>query len=264
VTQFPVALKYEAGTLVASASRDPPCCRVHPGLVYVFEQDAAGRFFRRATLRARDARPGDGFGGSLSMTKTALLMGSSGAAYLFRRNSLGNWAQTQKLVPAVTTETFGASVAIDQDMIIVGAPREDLETEFDTPDGHWAGGAAYVFLPVAGRYLESLRLRPRVDERFEYVNFGSQVAMMGRYIAITAIGNPTNDSVLAEGIVFTYTREGSTVLARGIASDHFESLSNTAMALANNWLLVGHPGSNRCFLGCPGAATLYDVNRFRQ
>jgi hypothetical protein len=259
VTRFPVALKYEGGTLLASASR-----QTLPGLVYVFERAADGRFFRRAALRALDARPDDGFGDSLSMTKTTLLMGSSGAAYIFKRNSLGNWVQTQKLVPAVTADGFGAAVAIDQEMIIVGAPGEDLETEFDTPDGHWAGGAAYVFLPAAGRYTESLRLRPRVDEKSAYVNFGSQVAMFGRYIAITAVGKPNFGGTLSEGIVFTYTREGSTVLARGIASAHFESSSNTAMALANNWLLVGHFGANRCFLGCPGAATLYDVNRFRQ
>ena len=257
VALFPVALKYEAGTLLASASSDT-------GLVYVFER-ADGRFFRRATLRARDARPGDGFGSSLSMTKTTLVMGSSGAAYVFIRNGLGNWVQTQKLVPAGTADGFGSSVAIDQGMIIVGASSEDLETEFDTPDGHWAGGAAYVFLPTAGRYLESLRLRPRVDEKFEYVDFGRQVAMFGRYIAIQAEGRPTFQSVATEGIAFTYTRDGSSVLARGIASTHFQSNSgNISMALANNWLLVGHLGSNRCFNGCPGDATLYDVNRFRQ
>jgi hypothetical protein len=195
------------------------------------------------------------------MTKTTLVMGSSGAAYIFKRNSLGNWVQTQKLVPAGTAEGFGASVAIDQEMIIVGAPAEDIESEFDTPDNHWAGGAAYVFLPVAGRYVESLRLRPRVDEKFAYLDFGSRVAMFGQYIAIAAEGQPTFASISPEGIVFTYTREGSTVVAKGIASAHWLSSS---MALANNWLLVGHLGDSRCFLGCPGAATLYDVNRFQQ
>jgi hypothetical protein len=256
VTLFPVALKYEAGTLLASASRD-----ARPSLVYVFELATDGRFFRRASLRALDARPDDGFGGSHSITKTTLVMGSSGAAYIFKRNSLGNGVQTQKLVPAGTAEGFGASVAIDQEMIIVGAPAEDIESEFDTPDNHWAGGAAYVFLPVAGRYVESLRLRPRVDEKFAYLDFGSRVAMFGQYIAIAAEGQPTFASISPEGIVFTYTREGSTVVAKGIASAHWLSSS---MALANNWLLVGHLGDSRCFLGCPGAATLYDVNRFQQ
>jgi hypothetical protein len=188
-------------------------------------------------------------------------MGSSGAAYIFRRNSLGNWVQGQKLVPAGTAEGFGASVAIDQGMIIVGAPAEDIETEFDTPDDHWAGGAAYVFLPGVGRYVESLRLRPRVDEKDAYLDFGMQVAMFGRYITISAVGRPTFQRLATEGIVFTYTRDGSTVLARGIASAHLQS---TSMALANNWLLVGDLGDQRCFFGCPGSATLYDVNRFRQ
>ncbi|HET9445667.1 MAG TPA: FG-GAP repeat protein [Steroidobacteraceae bacterium] len=260
VALFPVALKYEGGTLLASAFHD-----TLPNLVYVFELGADGRFVRRARLRALDARPFDDFGRSLSMTKTALVVGARGAAYIFRRNSLGDWVQTQKLTPVATATGFGASVAIDQDMIIVGAPQEDIETEFDTPDAHWAGGAAYVFLPVAGRYLESLRLRPRVDERFDYRNFGTHVAMFDRYIAISAVGRPTFISSAAEGIVFTYTRDGSTVLARGIASSHFQSASgNISLALANNWLMVGHLGDERCPFGCPGAATVYDVNRFQQ
>jgi hypothetical protein len=60
---FPLALRYEAGTLLACAAREGL-----PGLVYVFELASDGRFFLRASLRARDARPDDGFGRSLSMT----------------------------------------------------------------------------------------------------------------------------------------------------------------------------------------------------
>lgn len=89
--------------------------------------------------------------------------------------------------------------------------------------------------------------------------------MFGRYIAISAVGRPTFASIASEGIVFTYTRDGSTVLARGIASSHFQSATdNISMALANNWLMVGHLGDQRCPFGCPGAAAVYDVNRFRQ
>ena len=256
VTLFPVALKYEAGTLLATGER----VEAH-NLVYVFELDTNGRFSRRTKLRALDARPFDGFGISLSMTNTTLVMGSFGAAYVFKRNSLGNWTQTQKLVPVGTAKGFGSSVAIDQGMIIVGAPNEDVETEFDTPDGHWAGGAAYVFLPVAGRYLESLRLRPRIDEKFRYVGFGSRISVFGRHIAIDAVGPPTFVSIMSHGIVFTYTRDGSSVLARGTAQGH---LAGTSMALANNWLLVGDLGDERCPFGCPGSATLYDINRLSQ
>jgi len=49
---FPIALRYEAGTLLASAYRN-----VAPSVVYVYGLDATGRFVRRATVKASDARP---------------------------------------------------------------------------------------------------------------------------------------------------------------------------------------------------------------
>ena len=154
------------------------------------------------------------------------MAGSSGAAYIFIRNSLGNWVQTQKLVPAGTAEGFGSSVAIDEGMIIVGASqgtsnRSSIRRTITGP---------------AARRMYSCPWRDAISSCYA-----------------------------TEGLVFTYTREGSTVLARGIASNHFESNSNNiSMALANNWLLVGHLGGQRCFNGCPGDAKIYDVNRFRQ
>jgi hypothetical protein len=273
VTLFPVALRYEAGTLLASANRGDTLNSV----VYVFELDTNGRFLQRTRLRALDAQPGDDFGRSLSMTKTVLLIGSprggrnrsfnvpsygvNGSAYVFRRNSGGNWVQTQKLVPVQPTAGFGLSVAIDQAMIIVGAPGDDFESELSTPDGHSAGGAAYVFLPVAGRYLESFRLRPRPDEKFAYWEFGLQVAMFGRHIAVTAVEPYGFISEFPRGFVFTYARDGSSVLPTGIGERH---LVSSSMALANNLLLIGDPGDRRCIFGCPGAVRTYDMNRMSQ
>jgi hypothetical protein len=272
VTLFPVALRYEAGTLLASAYRGDTLNSV----VYVFELDTNGRFFQRTKLRALDAQPGDNFGRSLSMTKTALLIGSprggrsrsfnvpnyggTGAAYVFRRNTGGNWVQTQKLVPVEPAAGFGLSVAIDQAMIIVGAPGADFESD-SPPDGHSAGGAAYVFLPLAGRYLESFRLRPRPDEKFAYWEFGLQVAMFGRHIAVTAVEPYGFISEFPRGFVFTYARDGSSILPTGIGESH---LVSSSMALANNLLLIGDPGDRRCIFGCPGAVSTYDMNRMSQ
>ena len=45
---------------------------------------------------------------------------------------------------------------------------------------------------------------------------------------------------------------------------HFQGANeHNSIALANNWLMVGHLGDERCPFGCPGEATVYDVNRFR-
>ena len=217
VDSFPVALRYEGGTLLASGSRSTA-----PSVVYVFERDSTGVFVRRAKVKASDGTAGDSFGASISMTSRLFVVGSPGnAAYTFRRNSSGNWVQAQKLVPAVPADGFGTAVAIDRDMILVGAPFVDLEggdRGSPTPDGHIAGGAVFGFLPGVSGYIESFKLRPRPDERFEYEQFGSAIAMSGARIAVTATGFRPPVRIQPEGLVFTYTRNGSSVLARGITS----------------------------------------------
>ncbi|HKU14030.1 MAG TPA: FG-GAP repeat protein, partial [Steroidobacteraceae bacterium] len=247
-------------------------------LVYVFELDANGKFFRRAKLQPLDPKPFDNFGRSLSMTDTTLVIGSpvdhqrashfniptydgTGAAYVFKRNSRGNWAQTQKLVPVEPAAGFGLSVAIDQGMIVVGAPGDDLETEFDTSDGHWAGGGAYVYLPTAGRYLQTYRLRPTIDQKFAFVEFGFQVAMSGPNIAVTAVEPYGFIDEFPRGFLFVYERDGSNLpLLRGIG----DSLSSSSLALFNNLAMIGDPGDNRCIFGCPGSVTLYNVTQLAQ
>jgi FG-GAP repeat len=263
---FPIALRYEAGTLLASAYRN-----VAPSVVHVYELDAIGRFVRRATVKASDGTPGDNFGADISMTATTFVVGAPrggrdriitlpqfggpGAAYVFRHNSSGNWVQTQKLQPAVPAQGFGTSVAIDRGMIIVGAPKVD-ELFYET------GGAAYVFLPSSGRYLETLKLQPRFDEHGAYADFGYRIAMFGERIAIAAVEPYGLESFYPFGFVYTYTRDGSSVVPRGVAAGN---AVGSSIALANKWLLFGttvEPSS--CTFGCIGSATLYDVNRFRQ
>ena len=259
VSNFPVALRYEAGVLLASAFR-----RSAPSVVYVFERDATGVFVRRTKVKASDGTAGDSFGVSISMTSRLFVVGSPGdAAYTFRRNSSGNWVQAQKLVPAVPAPGFGTAVAIDRDMILVGAPAADLEggdRGTPTADFHIAGGAVFGFLPGVSGYIESFKLRPRPDERFEYEQFGSAIAMSGARIAVTATGPLPQALLLPEGLVFTYTRNGSSVLARGIASDQGQV---TAMGLSNNALLIGaYSDTTTCRWLCERVVRIYDDNLF--
>ena len=76
----------------------------------------------------------------------------------------------------------------------------------------------FGFLPGVSGYIESFKLRPRPDERFEYEQFGSAIAMSGARIAVTATGFAAPVRIQPDGLVFTYTRNGSSVLARGITS----------------------------------------------
>jgi hypothetical protein len=272
----PAALRYEAGTLLASEFIGP-CC---PSAVHSYQLSENRRFFFHVqTMHASKPRAGDNFGADISMTDHSFVVGSpvgsrgrrsglptydqTGAAYMFWRGADGQWRLNQKLVPSEPAPGFGTSVAIDRDMIIVGAPKlgiEGLPAGPATPDGHNAGGAAYVFVPAGARYVQALKLRPRPDELFQYQDFGYRVAMMGSIVAIAAVRPYGSDpGLFPSGLVVTYTRDGTSLLPRGIAKGHVVAAS---MGLANNWLLLGVPYEVSCPFGCVGSAHIYDVNRF--
>lgn len=269
VSSFAEGLRYEAGTLAISGNANNPA----GDAVYVYERDASGKFVRRATLRASDGYRDDNFGADIAMTNAVILIGApgrdgldptTGAAYIFGRNSSGTWVQRQRLI-AVESEPgddFGAAVAIDKGMILVGAPHVDPEggpVGPFTPDGHVAEGAVYGFLPSVGRYVETFRLRPRIDEVFRFEGFGRDIAMFDTRVAVIAseVNNQTGDA--PEAIVFTYTRSGSAVTALGTARDVPFS---TSVSIANNLLLVGSPFENPCAPnGCAGEANIFNLSR---
>ena len=276
---FPRALRYEAGTLVTSLRSGVAPPRGSPSYVVIFELNSTGGFVPKLGIVGFPVGPSEDFGVDISMTDHSFVVGSpagtrgrvagvpaydqTGAVYRFGRDRTGHWSQFQRLVPSEAAPGFGTSVAIDRDMIIVGAPKVDIEglpAGPATPDGHNAGGAAYVFLPSANGYVESLKLRPRPDELFKYQDFGYRVAMMGPHVEIAAVRPYGSDGLFPFGLVVTYTRDGTSLLPRGIAKGHVVAAS---MGLANNWLLMGVPYERSCpSAGCVGSAHIYDVNRF--
>jgi hypothetical protein len=264
------------------------------GVVYLYELAANGKFVRRSTLRPSDAASLrlDTFGSDVAVAGNTVVVGEpqNGAAYVFRRRSDGTWVETQKLIGADTSSvgSFGSAVAIDRSMIIVGARWHECLENAETgagfctgghgggpsgPDGEGAGGAAYGFVPVGGQYIQVFKLRPRADEHFNYFDFGRRIAMMGKYIVVDASeqrapgrGVPQIDFAIANGLSFTYTRDGTTVTARGVTSGYAQSES---IGLANNWLLVGssHDPTGRCQTElhlCFGEGTVFDLNRFAE
>lgn len=93
--------------------------------------------------------------------------------------------------------------------------------------------------------------------------------MMGKYVVIdAAVQEFARDPDISPrnflGVAFTYTRDGSTLTARGLTGGYLEGDS---MGLANNWLLVGstHDFGFGCISGvasCAGEAMIFDLNRF--
>jgi hypothetical protein len=263
------AMRYENGILAIGWNHF-----IGDSLVQLYELASNGKFVKRATLRAPDGAAA--FGADVGIAGNVLVVGADSAAYVFRRRSDGTWVRTQKLIAADSSpvSSFGAAVAIDQGMIIVGAPEHDcvggsVGVYCSGGSAGGAGGAAYGFVPFSGQYVQVFKLRPGVDEHSNYFQFGRRIAMMGKFVVIDAaeqvfLGDPDFFNQ-PPGMAFTYTRDGSTLTARGLARGYVLSHS---MGLANNWLLVGSrfdKGFCLTLLGaCFGEARVFDLNRFAE
>jgi len=113
------------------------------GAVYAFAHANSG-WTEQAKLTAADGVADDGFGASLAMSHTSLVVGaplatvngnaSQGAAYVFSRGSSG-WTQRAKLT---APGELGDSVAVSDGTIVVGASAA-------TVNGNAEQGAAYLY-----------------------------------------------------------------------------------------------------------------------
>jgi len=262
VVRFAPDLKHEAGVLAIGAWGEHFTSTPRfLDSVYIFEQDTTGKFVRRARIRSPSGHA-DGFGGSISMTDSIIVVGSSGAAYILARNKEGQWFSRQKLVAsnsAAAAGGFGTPVAVDRGMILVGAVGEFLPFP-GGDDGVF--GEVYGFLPGATKYVESFQLRP-IGNVFAPFNFGMSIAMFGDRIAVGAITSLEGESA-EDATVAIYSRVGSTVTSLGqVSTTRGSSLTvSTSIAIANNLLLVGSPYAGRCLFNdsCVGEANLFRMD----
>ncbi|MFH2049754.1 MAG: FG-GAP repeat protein [bacterium] len=137
--------------------------------------------------------PSDGvdnnrFGNSVSISGDTILVGAegddelgldAGAAYIFRWNGT-SWIEEQKLLPSdgEPNDRFGSSVAIYENLALVGAHLED--------DNGLDSGAAYIFRWNGNNWIEEQKLLP--SDGVSHENFGKSVAINGETILI---GSPS-------------------------------------------------------------------------
>jgi hypothetical protein len=117
-----------------------------PGAVFVFAKPSSGSWTQIAQLMASNGANGDHFGRSVSISKDAytIVVGAekndyntaitkSGAAYLFRAkvsSTTVEWRQVEKIVAGDrdTDDNLGSSLAIDNNILVVGARGDDEYT----------------------------------------------------------------------------------------------------------------------------------------
>jgi uncharacterized repeat protein (TIGR01451 family) len=218
------------------------------GAVYIFgRKDATSPWVQSQKIVASDAARGDQFGLTLALSGDTLIVGApnnvgttgslSGAVYIFHWDGQ-SWKQGQKLTAsdARAFDNFGFSLAIDGNVIVVGAPFHD---------GAGANsGEAYVFAWDGKTWLQTAQLTARDAAAGD--EYGSAVAVSGDFLAV---GARTDDvgGMQDAGSAYVYERSGSAWneavhLFGEAAGDRF----GVAVSMSGTQLLTGallHNGS---------------------
>ncbi|MBU0761244.1 MAG: hypothetical protein ABII03_05265 [Nanoarchaeota archaeon] len=155
-------------------------------------------------LTAPDAGETDFFGISVAVSGDVMIVGAhndddlgsnSGSAYAFR-NDGDQWVFEQKLLAldGEASDNFGYSVAIEGDMIAVGATGDD--------DTGGASGAVYIFRYIGGQWVEEQKLI--ASEGLLGDNFGKSVEIFNDAMVIGASGADDFGSLSGAAYVFRY------------------------------------------------------------
>lgn len=215
--------------------------RADCGAAYLFTRTGSS-WSTGVRIEASDQASNDEFGRSVAISGDRVVVGAhnededsdgnntasaAGSAYVFEKNTNGTWTQTQKLVGSnrIANDNFGFSVAIDNDMIVVGAMHQDSDAagSSELTDA----GAAYAFtLNSSGTWVETQKLV--ASDRTAGDELGVSVAIDGndllagsRFNSKTATGTGS----LTNGGAF-YHFQNTNVRWTGSASSDWNTASN--------------------------------------
>ncbi len=234
---------------------------------------------RQTYLKPLDTDASDMFGGAAAISGDVVVVGVpressnavgvdgdasnngslvAGAAYVFRRTG-GLWAEEAYLKASNTDayDGFGSSVAIEGDLIVVGAPEESSSATGingnQLSNAEQSSGAAYLFEKVGGAWTQVAYLKASNAEAPD--RFGTSVAIDAQRILIGAPyesssspginGNEADNARGDSGAAYLFERNGSSwIQSTYIKSPHpdWGDLFGDAVAISGDRILIGAYG----------------------
>lgn len=248
-----------------------PC---ESGAVYVFARSGAN-WSLQADVRTNEAALFDHLGVSVAVQSDTLVAGASGAnnqgkTYVFGRIGV-SWSQQADLSASNPgfLDSFGGSVALDGDTLVVGAWGEDSGgtgvNGNGADDSADDAGAVYVFARNGNNWVQRAYIKASNTDAGD--KFGQSVAVTGDLLIVGApqedssargVGGAQSDNGATEsGAVYLFTRsEGEwrqrayIKAANADAQDGFGS----AVAVDGNTVVSGAPFENGGSTGVDGNA----------
>jgi hypothetical protein len=209
--------------------------------------NGTGQVQRIGRLIAHDTRAADRFGSRVAIYGQTLVVtapgyhSDQGAAYVYSCAATV-CRERQKLLAndGAPGAQFGDAVDVRRNVILIGAPRADLEVgdaESDPSSTNYrAGGAGYIYLLTNGTWTETHRLRPTANEANWYWNLGYEVALSDQYVLISA---PFPIERFETGMAFVYQWSGSSLIAKGMLMNDVSH--GVGLAIYGTTALVGTP-----------------------
>ncbi|MGI6249911.1 MAG: FG-GAP repeat protein [Anaerolineaceae bacterium] len=246
------------------------------GAAYVFMRNGSA-WTQQAYLKASNTNAWDLFGTSVAISGDTIVVGAiressnatgingdqsdnsaedAGAAYVFVRSG-STWTQQAYLKASNTDtwDTFGISVAISNDTIVVGAIRESSNAtgvNGDQSDNSAEdAGAAYVFARSGSTWTQQAYLKASNTDAGDY--FGSSVAISDDTIVVGAYGedsaatginndNQSDNSASYAGAAYVFARSGSTWTQQAYlkaSNTNAWDLFGTSVAVSGDTIVVG-------------------------
>ena len=182
----------------------------------------------------------NGFGRSAAISGNTIIIGApfdsesgffSGAVYVFAYDGT-TWNQEDKLTASDSSpvDGFGLSLAIENDIILVGTAR---------------GGRAYVFRSDGSTWLEEEKLTATNDGSGTLERFGRSVAISGDTAVVGAPGDSDAGPDAGSAYVFKFdgsewVQEAKLTASDAAASDEF----GYSVAVSGDTVVVGAPFSS--------------------
>ena len=245
--------------------------------------------FKRISPRLNQRFPNDIFGVPLAISGDTMVVGAyqedsgasvingnqsdnsatnAGAAYVFVRIGT-NWLQQAYLKPSNPNafDTFGVSVAISGDTIVIGAIEEDSNATGVNGDGNnngrTAAGAAYVFVRTGTTWSQQAYLKASNTGSGDL--FGCSVAISGDTVVVGSLyedsnavgvnGDQSNNSAPNSGAAYVFVRDET-----NWSQQAYLKASNTrpggqfgcSIAISGETILVGAYGDSSGAAGVNG------------
>jgi hypothetical protein len=244
-----------------------------------------------AYLKASNTDAGDQFGESVASSGSTVVVGANfeksnarsidgdqynneaqnaGAAYVIVRSGAGVWFQQAYLKASNTDafDSFGTSVAVSGNTVVVGASGEDsndtgIDGDQDNNEASGAG-AAYVFVRNgAGDWSQQAYLKASNTEAAD--QFGWSVAVSGDTVVVGALsedsdastvgGDQSNNDASEAGAAYVFVRDEANVWSQQAylkaSNSDGDDRFGTAVAVSGDLIVVGAPMEDSDAIG-PG------------